>query len=60
MQVIIENGDIPQKEIDAYVNRCNKKYPHCKVMRMNVVDNDFIDISYEFDDVPFERIRRMA
>lgn len=60
VEVIIENGDLPQKEIDMYVNRCNKKYPNCKTMRLTIVDNEFVDISYEFEDVPFERVRRIA
>lgn len=60
MKVVVENGDIPQKEIDMYTNRCNKKYPNCKEMHLTIVDNDFIDIEYVFEDVPFERVRRMT
>lgn len=60
IKVVVENGEIPQKEIDGYVNRANKKCPNCKEMRLKVVDDDFIDIEYIFDEVPFERIRRIA
>lgn len=60
IKVVVENGEIPQKEIDAYVNRANKKCPNCKEMRLKVVDDDFVDIEYLFEDVPFSRIRRVT
>lgn len=60
IKVVVENGEIPQKEIDEYINRCNKKYPYCKEMRLKVVDDDFINIEYLFDDAPFEKIRRIT
>ncbi|MBO7451517.1 MAG: hypothetical protein J6U54_14220 [Clostridiales bacterium] len=60
IKVVVENGEIPQKEIDEYINRCNKKYPYCKEMHLKVVDDDFIDIEYIFDDVPIQRVRRIT
>ena len=60
IKVIVENGEIPQKEIDEYVNRANKKFPFCKEIRLKVVDDDYIDITYTFDDVPIQRIKRIT
>lgn len=60
IKVVVENGEIPQKEIDEYVNRTNKRYPNCKEMRIKVVDDDFVDIEYLFEDIPFSRIRRVT
>lgn len=60
MKVVVENGDIPQKEIDEYVNRANKKYPKCKELHLSVVDDEFVDITYICDNVPFCRYRRIT
>ena len=62
MNIIID-GEIPQEEIDAYIERAHKKYGNTvKEIRLSV-DKDapeYVNIEYRFDDVPFERIRRIT
>jgi len=60
IKVVVENGELPQKEIDAYVNMANKKHPNCKEMHITIVDNDFVDIDFHYDDIPFCRYRRIT
>jgi hypothetical protein len=60
---IITDGEIPQKEIDAYIERAYKKYGKTiKEIHLSVdKDNpEYVNIEYRFEDVPFERIRRIT
>lgn len=52
---------ISQEEINAYIDYGTKKYKNRKITGMTVtVDGDFVDLKYEFADVPFDRIRRIT
>lgn len=62
MNIIID-GEIPQEEIDAYIVRAHKKYGKTvKEIRLSVDKDDpeYVNIEYMFEDVPFERIRRIT
>lgn len=53
-------GNAPVREKLAYVDYLEKKYNR-KLKSLDVnIDGDFADLSYEFEHVPFERIRRIT
>ena len=59
-QVHVTGGELPQEEINAYIQRAEKKFG---VMPQGIdmkVDGDFVELSYDFGQVPFHRIRRIT
>ena len=61
MNVHVIGTQIPQEEIDAYIEHGKQKYPDKVIKEMTIkVDGDFVDLKYDFDDVPFDRIRRIT
>lgn len=53
-------GDAPKKEAMAYVDYLERKY-HRKLKTLDIhLDGDYADLRYEFEQVPFERIRRIT
>lgn len=61
MRVDVTNGVLKQEEIDAYIKRAEKKYPNARISSMKIkIDGDFVDIKYEAEPIPFDRIRRIT
>lgn len=61
VKINVIGGDLDQKEIDAYIDYGKKKYPDKNITGMDVtVDGDYVDLKYTFENVPFERIRRIT
>jgi len=61
MQINVTGSNVPQEEIDAYIEYGKKKYSDRIIKSMNIsVDGDYVDLRYEFADVPFDRIRRIT
>lgn len=61
MNINVIGEQISQQEIDAYIAHGKKKYPGRHITAMTVkTDGDFVDLKYEFEDVPFDRIRRIT
>lgn len=61
MTVNVTGGTISEAEKAAYIERAHKMYPDRRISRMDInVDGDFVDISYQYDTVPFQRIRRIT
>ena len=61
MKVNVIGTQIPQEEIDAYIEHGKQKYPDKVIKEITIkVDGDFVDLKYDFDDVPFDRIRRIT
>ena len=53
-------GNAPLREQQAYVDYLENKYNRkLKTLDINI-DEEFADLSYEFEPVPFERIRRIT
>ena len=53
-------GNAPQKEQMAYVYYLENKYNR-KLKTLDIkIDGDYADLNYEFEQVPFERIRRIT
>lgn len=59
MSIEITSNVSPAEE-QAYVDYLEKKYQR-KLKRLDIkIDGDFADLSYKFEHVPFERIRRIT
>ncbi len=53
-------GNANEKEANAYVNYLEEKYGR-KLKRLDIqIDGDYAELKYEFEYVPFERIRRIT
>ena len=53
-------SDVTDQEIEVYVNRGIKKYGKLLSSMTIYFDGDYVDIYYDFKDVPFQRIRRIT
>lgn len=61
MNVNVIGGEIPQEEIDAYIDYGKKKYPDRIIKAVSIVlDGDFVNLKFAFEDIPFDRIRRIT
>ena len=58
IQVI--NGELPQAELDAYVEHARAQYGRTPQTMTITVDGDFVDLDYTFETQPFDRIRRIT
>ena len=61
MNVNVSGGTLSQQEIDAYIARAKKEYPDKIINGIDLaLDGDYVDITYHWQTVPFERIRRIT
>ena len=61
MNVTIRGGKMSQTEIDEYIRQLRKKHPDRIIKHLTLtIDGEFVDIHYNYDTVPFERIRRIT
>ncbi len=55
------NGSLTQAEIDAYVAQLKENNPDKYFKTIDLtVDGEYVDVKYTYDEVPFERIRRIT
>lgn len=59
-QVNVTKGTLSQSEIDAYVDHARQKYNREPLSIDIAVDGDEVELSYDFGNVPFQRIRRIT
>lgn len=61
MQIIVNCSEkVSRSEQQAYVDYIQNKYNR-KIKTLEItVDGDEVDLNYEFQDVPFDRIRRIT
>ena len=61
MKVNVIGGNMEQKEIDAYVSYLKNEFPNKELASLTLkIDGEFVDMRYEFEEIPFERIRRIT
>lgn len=61
MNYTVVGGDLPEKEVQTYVQMLREKYPDRIFKDITfTVDGEFVDVSYTYDTVPFDRIRRIT
>ena len=55
------NGNLTQEDVNAYVEQIKENNPdkYFKTIELTV-DGEFVDVNYTYDEVPFERIRRIT
>lgn len=59
--VIVTGGDIAREEIENYVNYLSDKNAGRGLKSLQIaVDGEYVDLTYELETVPFERIRRIT
>ena len=61
MKIEVIGERLPPEEIEAYKRYVQEKNPDKKISKMTLKpDGEYIDIDYEAETVPFERIRRIT
>ena len=61
VKITVNGGELLPQELTAYIEHGRKKYPHNRIIGMDVrIDGEYADLKYYFDAVPFERIRRIT
>lgn len=59
--VTVTGGELAQEEINSYVKYLEEKNPARRLKSVNIaVDGEYVELSYELEPVPFERIRRIT
>ena len=59
-RVHVTGGELPQEEIDIYIARAKEKFGATPQEIDIKVDGDYVELSYDFGNVPFQRIRRIT
>ena len=59
-QVTVTGGVLELQEINAYIDRAREKYGREPFGIDIHVDGDYVDLTYDFGDQPFQRIRRIT
>ena len=61
MKVNVIGDTLSQEEINAYIDYGKQKYSDREISGMTVkTDGEYVDLQYDFADVPFDRIRRIT
>ena len=61
MKITVTGGTLNEAEINAYVEQLREQNPDKYIKTVTfTVDGEYVDISYTYDNVPFERIRRIT
>ena len=61
MTVTVTGGSLSKAEINAYVQQLKERNPDKVITSVSfTVDGEYVDMSYTYDNVPFERIRRIT
>ena len=59
-QVRVHNGELSREETEAYIRRAREKFGKEPTGIDITVDGDYVELTYDFDPVPFHRIRRIT
>ena len=61
MTVTVTGGSLSKAEINTYVQQLKEQNPDKVITSVSFkVDGEYVDMSYTYDNVPFERIRRIT
>ena len=61
IQVNVKGGVMTDAEKEAYIRRAREQYPDKRNSSMDIsLDGEYADITYHWETVPFERIRRIT
>ena len=60
-KITVTGATLPQEEIDAYVGHLREKFPGRSLQSIGIeVDGDYVNLTWELEPAPFERIRRIT
>lgn len=59
-KITVTGGELKQPEIDAYIQRAKDKFGREPLGIAIKVDGEYVELSYDFGHVPFQRIRRIT
>lgn len=59
-KVSVSGGELEQGEIDAYIRRAKEKYGKTPLGIEIKVDGEYVELTYDFGQQPFQRIRRIT
>ena len=61
MTVNVIGEQLSQQEIDAHVAYSKEQYPNRSIKSLTIkADGEFVDLNTEFENVPFDRVRRIT
>lgn len=61
MEVVVKNGTISEEEKNKYIEYVSAKDPNRELVYLEIaLDGDYAELQYKFEDIPFERIRRVT
>ncbi len=61
LDIHVSGGEISEKEKAAYIERAKEQYPDQELTGLEIaLDGDYVNLTYHFKAVPFERIRRIT
>lgn len=61
MTINVSGGAMSADEKKIYADYLKEKYPERIIKEVNLkIDGDYVEMSYEYDTIPFERIRRIT
>lgn len=59
--ITVVGGNLSEQEINRYVEHIASQYPNRLLQSLKIeVDGEYVNLAYEFEPVPFERIRRIT
>ena len=58
--VRVTGGVMPQEEINAYIDRARSRFGRAPAAIDVHIDGDYVELTYDFDPQPFQRIRRIT
>lgn len=58
--ITVTGGVLEQEEINAYIAHAREKFGREPLGIDIHVDGDYVDLTYDFGDQPFQRIRRIT
>lgn len=61
MEIKVIGGSMDAAEKKLYADYIREKYPDKIVKELTIaIDGDFVNLDFKYDNVPFERIRRIT
>lgn len=61
MSYSVEGGELTQAEAETYIRMLREQHPDQIIKNVAFkVDGEYVDVSYTYDNVPFDRIRRIT
>lgn len=61
MEIVVNNGTLTEEEKNNYIEYLSSKNPGKELTYLEItLDGDYADLKYKFEEIPFERIRRVT